>query len=177
MKYYRRVVKRRPATLTDDEWIALGQRRARAEELLATQDVPIAPPVVIRTVLCPFCREYHSPAEVDTCMVLPRKTTETGNSTTSSSSALAAGALTQYSEIWAFLTATAYEDGSKRQTGKLSLSYGSGMLGISLQDMETGQYCFLEGRDLDQLLLDVEVRLAEGVMPWRASKWPPRAKK
>jgi len=131
----------------------------------------------VTTVLCWWCRERHSPDEVEACMALPRKKAGQGTSTSSTSSALDAGLLTQFSEILAFLTATAFEDGSKRQTGKLALSFASGMWGLSLQDQETQQYAFLEGFKLDDLLLDVEIRLKEERMPWRASKWSPKGRK
>lgn len=127
--------------------------------------------VVVHRVLCWWCRTYHPPSEVDACMALPRKPSGNGSSASSMSSALDAGLLKQYSELWGFLTLAAYPDGTKRKTGRLSLSCDVDMLGLGLQDEETGQYAFLNGRSLDDLLLEAESRLSDGTMPWRASRF------
>ncbi len=135
------------------------------------------PAVTVGRILCWWCREYHSPAEVVSCMAIPRKVASAESSTSSTSSALVAGPLSQYSELWAFLTAAAYEDGQKRRTGRLSLSCEQGMLGILLNDEETGQYAFLNGRSLEGLLTEVELRLGDGSLSWRPSRFQSRAKR
>lgn len=124
-----------------------------------------------RRVLCWYCREYHAPAEVTACMALPRKMASTDGSATSSSNALAPGPLAEYSEIWAFLTATKYPDGSRRKTGRLSLSCESGVMKLSCTDEETGQYVCLSFADLGEALLAFEAGLAAGDLPWRPSKY------
>jgi hypothetical protein len=48
------------------------------------------------------------------------------------------------------------------------------MLGLSLHDEETGQYAFLNGRSLDGLLEEVELRLSDGSLSWRASRFTRR---
>jgi len=109
-------------------------------------------------------------------MALPRKTEAVNGSSLSTSSVLAGGPLTQYSELWAFLVATAYPDGTKRRTGRISVSYESGLLGLLLTDEETGQYAFLNGRNLDDLLAEAELRLADGSLSWRPSRYGNRKK-
>jgi hypothetical protein len=84
------------------------------------------------------------------------------------------GLLKQFSELWAFLTQSTYEDGTRRKTGRLSLSCDVDMLGLSLHDEETGQYAFLNGRSLDGLLEEVELRLSDGSLSWRASRFTRR---
>jgi hypothetical protein len=84
---------------------------------------------------------------------------------------LAKGLLTQYSELWAFLTALTHPDGEKRQTGSLSLSFDVDMLKLSLTDDETGQYVCLTGRDIDQLLVEAERGLCDGSLHWRRSRY------
>ncbi len=122
--------------------------------------------------LCFWCEDGRWGIGDGTCMVLPRKTADAGNSSSSTSNALVAGPLEPYSEIWAFLTQTAYEDGSTRRTGRLSLSFESGMLGLLLNDAETGQYAFQNGSNLQDLLETTELRLSDGSLPWKASKYP-----
>jgi hypothetical protein len=109
-------------------------------------------------------------------MVLPRRTADAGNSGSCTSSALVAGPLSQYSELWAFLTSTTYPDGTLRRTGSLSLSCESGMLGLSLNDAETGQYAFLNGKDLEDLLTTAELRLTDGSLAWRPSRYARKGK-
>jgi len=127
--------------------------------------------VPVPLVLCWWCREYHPPAEVEKCMVLPRKVAAADGSPSSTSSALVAGQWSQFPELWAFLTATVFPDGGSRKTGRLSVSFESGAMRLSLTDDETGQYASLSGRNLDDLFLDLELRLAEGTLPWKASRY------
>jgi len=132
------------------------------------------PGVKILSVLCWWCRTMHSPDEVSTCMALPEKRANAGSSESSTSSVLVAGPLSQYTELWAFLTATSYPDGRKRATGRFSLSCESGLLGLLLQDDETGQYAFLNGRSVEGLLTEVELRLSDGSLSWRPSRYSSR---
>ena len=113
----------------------------------------------------------HAPLEHGICMVLPKKGASATASESSTLSAKAAGPLSTYSEIWAFLTQTLWPDGTSRQTGKVTLSCDLDLLGLSLQDTETGQYAFMQGRDLSALLEEVELRLTDGSLPWRPSKY------
>jgi hypothetical protein len=109
-------------------------------------------------------------------MALPRKVAAANGSTSSTSNALDAGLLKQYSEVWAFLTQSAFEDGLKRRTGRISVSCESDMLGLLLTDDETGQYAFLNGRKLDDLLTEAELRLSDGSLSWRPSRYGSRKK-
>lgn len=126
--------------------------------------------------LCYWCELEKWGDKESLLLPLPRRSAGAGNSGSSTSRPLAAGLLLQYSELWAFLTTQRFEDGTKRLTGSLSLSCASGILGLSLSDTETGQYAFLQGNDLDVLLLEAEGRLGDGTMPWKASRYPGRKK-
>jgi hypothetical protein len=110
-------------------------------------------------------------------MVLPRKVAGAATSESSMLKPLVAGPLEQYSELWAFLTRTAFEDGQRRLTGKISLSCESGLLGLLLSDSETGSYTFLNGSNLTDMLTEVEIRLDEGTVTWKTSKYPPTKRK
>lgn len=135
------------------------------------EEAPDNSRVVVWGVLCWWCRQQHSPAEVETCMALPERRADANGSTSSTSSALVAGPLKPLPELWAFLTATSYPDGRKRRTGRLSVSFESGMLGLLLTDDETGQYAFLNGRNLDDLLAEAELRLGDGSLSFKVSKY------
>jgi len=129
------------------------------------------PAVVIRKVLCCFCREMHSPGEVEQCMVLPRKEDVKGQLNGSASTALDPGPLKQYSELWSFLTSSTYPDGTPRLTGRISLSFESGMLRLSLNDDETGSYATLNSRSYLTILEEAELRLADGSLSFKPSKY------
>jgi hypothetical protein len=51
------------------------------------------------------------------------------------------------------------------------LSFESGLLGLLLTDDDNGQYAFLNGKSLEGLLTEAELRLSEGSLSFRASKW------
>jgi len=129
------------------------------------------PGVVITEILCWWCREKHSPDEVEKCMVLPRKSALANGSQSSTSRSLVAGPLSEYSELWAFLTSRMHPDGESRTTGCLSLSCDVDLLKMSLQDEETGQYACLTGTDLTTLLTEIELRLGDGSLAWRPSRY------
>jgi len=176
MGYFKRVVKRRSACMTDEE-VYLLQAKARQHALMQ-QEVNYVnrPPATVVNVLCWWCRNMHSPGEVPLCMALPRKAADANGSPSSTSNALVAGPLKDLPEIWGFLTATSYPDGTKRRTGRLSVSFESGMLGLLLTDDETGQYAFLNGRNLDDLMAEAELRLADGSLSFRPSRYGSRKK-
>jgi hypothetical protein len=176
MVYQRRVVKIRPASLTDEEWLTLTERGRQARESFMLRDGRDVRGPADWVILCHWCRGRHPASEVAKCMVLPRKVVDAPNSASCTLSASDAGPLRPFVELWGFLTQEVYEDGAKRQAGKLSLSCESGVLGLSLSDVDNGQYAYLEGASLQEVLKDAEKRLVEGRVPWRASKWPPKVK-
>jgi hypothetical protein len=171
MSYYKRVVKRRSACMTDEEILSLRAAAKRWSAHFQARDGFTSSPVDVRTVLCPYCRERHQPAGVDACMALPRKSANADSSGTSTLKSLDAGPLSQYSELWAFLTAVTFPDGALRRTGRISLSCDKGMLGLLLTDDETSSYAFLNGTQVTELLEEAELRLADGTLSFRPSKW------
>lgn len=171
-----RVNERTPA-MTMAEAIRLKELGGRVHPYFQDRDGRPFVRMVVEVVLCWWCSEYHPPSEVRKCMALPRKTPGTESSESSTSKPLDPGPLKQFSELWEFLTATCYSDGSKRRTGRLSVSFESGALKLSLSDDETGQYACLSGRNLTSLLEDAELRMDDGTMPWRSSKYGPRGKR
>jgi len=130
--------------------------------------------VTIGDILCWWCRERHSPERVEACMALPRKIARAEDSASSTSNVLDAGLLSQYSELWAFLTTTTYPDGTKRLPGKISLSCESGLLGLLLTDCDNDQYAFLSGRNPTTMLEEAELRLSDCSLSFKPSKYPSR---
>lgn len=110
-------------------------------------------------------------------MVLPRRNVGTGDSASSTSKPQAGQLLGQYSELLAFLMMSAWPDGKRRLTGRLSLSCEPTGWKLSAVDEESGQYCTLTGVTPDDLLLSFEAGLSDGTLPWRASKYSPQGRK
>lgn len=128
-------------------------------------------------VLCWWCRDRHPASEVDSCMALPRKVALPSGEGSSTSSCSPGMAFEMLPNVWEFLTAISFADGTKRKTGRLSLSFASQTLTVTLVDEETGQYAALSGSCLDDLAQLIEARLAKDELPWRASKWAPQGKR
>jgi hypothetical protein len=90
---------------------------------------------------------------------------------------LAPGWLSALPELWAFLSAESYPDGTKRLTGKISFSFGSGCLNVSLTDPTTNLFLTRSGRSMDDMLLGLEDGLANGSLEWKDSKYPSRGRR
>ncbi len=128
-------------------------------------------------LLCFWCLVEQRRKEGLVCMAVPNLKGLGEGCASSTSNALDGGPLRQFSELWEFLTARVYPDGSERRGGKMSLSCESGSLGLCLTDMDTGAYAFLNGSDLEVLLLEAEDRLAHGTMAFKATRYEVRKKK
>jgi hypothetical protein len=59
----------------------------------------------------------------------------------------------------------------------MSLSLDGTLWTLALNDPTTGLYSALTASDLEELILMVESRLAEGTMAWKLSKYQPKAGK
>jgi len=105
---------------------------------------------------------------------LPTKATRESLAGSSGSTVQASTTFSSFPEIWAFLTSLSCPDGSARSPGTVSLSLNGGIWNLALNDPTTGLYAALSGQSFDDLILMVEARLAEGTMPWKVSKYPPR---
>lgn len=176
MSYSKRVVKRRPASLTDAEWLLISERGKLPRPDFRPRDGRESGRVVVEQVLCCFCRTFHHPSEVEECMVLPRKSVDANGSPSSTLKPLGAGLFAEFSEIWAFLTARTHPDGAPRLTGSLSLSCDQDLVKASLTDEETGQYACLTAHDLSDLLTEIELRLSDGSLAWRKSRYAGKKK-
>ncbi len=118
---------------------------------------------------CYWCLFDRWEGGENTWVKIPQKPLAGENPGLSSLSAVSPGLLQPFSELLAFLSGSGGETGVSRLPGSLSLKLQSSGWGLSLNDAETGQYCFLNGRSLDDLLLMAEQGLGDGGLPWRVS--------
>jgi hypothetical protein len=109
--------------------------------------------------------------EVHLCP-LPTKETRASLNGSSGSVVKRSTMFDSFPEIWAFLTSTSAPDGSPRLPGTVSLSLNAGVWTLALKDLATGLYGALSSSSIDDLVLSVEARMAEGTMPWRVDKYP-----
>jgi hypothetical protein len=103
---------------------------------------------------------------------LPTKATRESLNGSSGSTVKRSTMFESFPEIWAFLTCLTDPDGSTRPTGTMSLSLSGGIWSLALSDPGTGLYSQLSSQSLDDLILMVEARLAEGTIPWKVSRYP-----
>lgn len=109
-------------------------------------------------------------------MALVRPVVEQENGSTLCSTVKIPPWLSQFPELWEFLSKPSYKDGAARQLGKVSLQLVSTGVQMTLTDPSASAYCCRQARTLDDALLLFEVGLQEGSLAWRASG-PPRGKK
>ena len=124
---------------------------------------------------CPVCQpgDRRQEGQVSMCP-LPTKAMRESLTTSSGSNVKRSSMFDSFPEIWAFLTCLQGPDGSPRQTGTMSLSLNGGIWNLALNDPATGLYAAMSSASLDDLVLMIESRMAEGTMPWKLSKYPPR---
>jgi hypothetical protein len=109
-------------------------------------------------------------------MAMQKPVIANGDVSTSSWTARMPPWLSQYPEIWEFLSKRSYKDGTPRQTGKVTLSLNSDGIQITLTDPSSSAYCSRSYPTLEDGLLALEVGLADSSLAWRASG-PPKGKK
>lgn len=83
--------------------------------------------------------------------------------------------MTRYESLWEFISATEFEDGSKRQTPSLTIFQDQGLLKACLNDKEQGLVAFCSGTSLTALLEALDEGLAQDSLDWRKAS-PPRKK-
>ncbi len=169
MSYQRRVVKRRPASLTQEEWLQVVERGKlpRPDFMPRDGNPPLLPDVrdlVLEAGLVDLKRRLGV-----LCVAL-QKPTPNGTSPGQSSVTVQQGKmLADFSSIWEFLTGTSFADGTSRYPGSLSLKLTSGSLQVTLTDPSTATYCCRSGRKLEDVLADLERAFLDNSLGWRPS--------
>lgn len=169
MSYQRRVVKRRSACLTDEEWSTVFSRGKLPSPYFRPRDGCDQPRVDVSDLL--YEKQLRDLAwRVERlCMALQKPSTSRSTDGQSSSTAHPGQMLSQFSEIWEFLSRSVYADGSIRTPGTISLKCASAGVQVTLTDPSSSSYCCQTASSLDDAFLALEVGLKEGTLPWRAS--------
>ncbi len=171
MSYYRRVVKRRPACLTDAEWLEVVERGKLPRPDFKARDGSDCPPVDVYDLVFEHdLRKLRWRLE-RLCMALVEPKIDDGAPALSTSSAKIGSLLMPFSGIWEFLTLSQYQSGKKRKTGRLSLSLASEGLKVTLTDDTSGTYACRTAETLDDALLALEVALGDGTLKWAKSSF------
>ncbi len=160
---------KRTASMSWEEAVYLTALGGKPRPDFARRDYPLLPAVRITRVLCCFCREYHSPDEVERCMAIPRPTVTANGDSSSSWTAKMPTWLSQFPELWEFLSKPFYSDGKPRQLGKISFGLNSSGLQMTLTDPSSSTYCSRNYPTMEDALLAFELGLSEGSLTWRKS--------
>ncbi len=110
------------------------------------------------------------------CMALSKPVAVRNGDSSSCSTVSMPDWLSQFPEIWEFLSKPSYKDGTFRQLGKVTLSLESGGIRMSLTDPSSSTYCSRQHQSLADAMLVFELGLGDGSLTWRASG-PPKGKK
>lgn len=159
----------RPACLSKEECVRLTALGGVPREHDTSAMGKPYPPIVIRRILCWWCREMHSPDEVEACMAIERPKPVESNGSTLSLTAKMPPWLSQFPELWEFLSKPSYKDGTPRQLGKVSFGLNSGGIQMTLTDPSSSTYCSRNYPTMEDALLAFEVGLGDGSLTWRAS--------
>ncbi len=120
-------------------------------------------------ILCWWCRRMHPASEVATCMAIERPKPALDNGSTSSLTAKRPPWLSQFPELWEFLSKPSYKDGTPRQLGKVSFGLNSAGIQMTLTDPSSSTYCSRNYPTMEDALLAFELGLADGSLTWKAS--------
>lgn len=163
------MLNKRTSSVTMAEARTLCELGGLVREYFTPRDGRYVAAVPIERVLCWWCREYHSPLEVETCMALERpKPAENGQSASSWTAKIPSW-LSQFPELWEFLSKPIYKDGTARQLGKVSFGLNSAGIQMTLTDPSSSTYCSRNYQTIEDALLGFEVGLSDGSLTWRAS--------
>jgi len=171
MSYQRRVLKSRPASRTDQEWLEVIRRGKFPCPDFVPRDGRSLPPVDVRDLV--DLRLLSDLAwrikEIACAMLKPKTSTSADGS--SMCDVQPCELLLPFSEVWEFLTKSAYSDGTKRATGSMTVKLGSAGLQVTLTDPTSASYCCLSATSLQDALLAFEIGLKENSLAWRASNY------
>ncbi len=177
MSYHRRVVKRRPASLTVEEWLEVVERGKLPRPGLPGIPGQAYPPPDVRDLVDQeILRRLLWRVEEIKCQML-RPTTSTSASGSSGSAVSRCELLTPFSELWEFLTKASYSDGTPRATGQISLKLASGGIQVTLTDPTSATYCCQTASSLQDAFLALEIGLKDGSLGWRPSGYARETKR
>jgi hypothetical protein len=103
-------------------------------------------------------------------MKLKRNVSSAGGSGTLPSALPTCKLSERFPTVAEFLTSTAWEDGSSRSTGTITLMRDEGAWKAALHDRDAGLSCFVSGKTFTALLEAMERGLEAGSLEWREKK-------
>jgi len=177
MPYWRRVVKRRPASLTESEWLDMVERGKLPRLETPARPGRTWPAVDVSDLVFRRQLDDLSWRLEKLCMAMLRPTVSGPANGSLSSLASQGQLLRDFSELWEFLTGLTYQDGKPRQTGSISLKCFAGKIQVTLTDPSGGCYCCQSSASLDDAFLALEIGLKEGTLPWRPSGYAKEKRK
>ena len=171
MSYFRRVVKRRPASLTEEEWLQTFERGKLPRPYFRARDGRSCPPPDVYDLV--YARELSQLKwRLEAlCMAMQEPVVAKKGQGSSSSLARVGQLLLPYSALWEFLSGSTYASGKPRLTGHLSLRSDAEGLKVTLTDPSTHSYCVRTAETLDDALLALEVALEDGTLKWLPSSF------
>lgn len=119
--------------------------------------------------LCFRCLLRRGVDEETLCMALVRPVVVEENGSTSCLTAKMPPWLSQYPELWEFLSKPSYKDGKPRQLGKVSLQLVSTGVQMTLTDPSSSAYCCRQACGLKEAMELFEEGLATSSLVWRRS--------
>lgn len=76
-----------------------------------------------------------------------------------------------YPALYEFLTLTAWEDGTTRQSGSLTLFVDLGAWKACLNDKDASRVAFISGSSLDGVMQAAEAALVLSTLDWRPTRY------
>lgn len=171
MGYFKRVVKRRSACMTDEEWRSLLSTRFVDPGYFSARDGVARPPVDTDSLLKQVAINDLRWRLERLCMALAKPQVRGKADASSTSTARMGGLLSQFSELWEFLSGNTYADGTPRLMGHLSLRCTLEGVQVTLTDPSSRSYSTRHAQTLDDALLALEVALKDGSLKWLPSAY------
>lgn len=167
--YSRPVRKRRIAFFDDPAWVQVSERgKLPRPPLLPVGSEQYPPPDVRDLVMARQLADLLWRVEA-LCVALTKPMANGKSSGASSCTVVPGRLLAEYSNIWEFLSATSWSDGTSRVPGSLSLKLTSGALQVTLTDPSTATYCCRSAPTLEDALLALEMAFLDDSLGWRQS--------
>lgn len=120
---------------------------------------------------CESCCTAHQSWEKERCMPIARRPKSTGNSGSESPPAMTGKVLTGFANVLEFLSMRIWPDGSRRETGTLTLSVEGDVWKATLKDRDSAGVAFVTARTPDDLLKAMDKGLEAGSLEWRDDKF------
>jgi hypothetical protein len=110
-------------------------------------------------------------------MALKKRSPSSRESSTSNVGALPGKLLSGWPSFLEFLSSSVWEDGTKRELGKVSIRVESGRWRMQLNDPNTGEVAWADGDTPEDVLSLVDDALANDKINWQVDRYAQPKKK